>query len=369
MMDSPLLTGGFYTGVLELQKKLETTPFADEFIYAERLFLNSDFVPNIKLPNEDIRKNIRKQIEIANLRRANDHYASVLDNLNNLKKKAKEQGYNKPFLEFCQQQNLAEYIETKDEIINIFKNKNEVKAYFSHQDNIESLKGFTNQIIEAYKKPNGGLYKITNNLKILDKRQQIKKYIKDNILGGIDNDDTKDGIAEVLMDEKIRTMLLSEPDNHALKAKFFDTLPNIGLLKGFEIKEKADFTEMNFIEHLDDYIGFVESRQIQTMDRLKAMGQSIQGKELSDLRKEHENLLKIRLKTANKIISIRNRKIKTLKEYYRRNKNKRKQYSERIEKIKNKRKLLLSKKKYWQQNLLDQRQNKQSRNNKSKVLG
>ncbi len=48
---SQLLTNGFYTGTIELQNKLGTQPFANEFIYAERLMLNSDFVPRVKLPD------------------------------------------------------------------------------------------------------------------------------------------------------------------------------------------------------------------------------------------------------------------------------------------------------------------------------
>lgn len=217
IMDSPLLTGGFYTGAVELQKKFGTPSFTDEFIYAERLFLNSDFVPNIKLPNDVRREDIRREIEIKNLRRANECYKNVITNLESLKEKA-NQNYSKDFMKFYQQQNLSEYIETKDEIIDIFKNKNEVKTYFSAQKNIENLKGFTNQIIEAYKEPDGSLYNIINNPEILDKRKEIGKHIKNNILTNISDNTIKDGIVEVLMDEKIRTMLLSEPDNPDLKA-------------------------------------------------------------------------------------------------------------------------------------------------------
>lgn len=42
--------------------------------------------------------------------------------------------------------------------------------------------------------------------------------------------------------------------------------------------------QMDFIEHMDDYIGFVKERQIQTMDRLKAMRQSIDEQKLIELK-------------------------------------------------------------------------------------
>ena len=85
---SPLLTDSFYTGVIELQKKLGTEPFADKFIYAERLMLNSDFVPGIFLPENVSIEKVRERVELDNLAKANEEYSNTLEKLERLKEKA-----------------------------------------------------------------------------------------------------------------------------------------------------------------------------------------------------------------------------------------------------------------------------------------
>lgn len=219
--DSPLLTDGFYTSIVELQKKFKTEPFADKFIYAERLILNSDFVPRIKLPNSVKKKDVRKEIETNNLEEAYKYYGEILKDLKNLKYKTNKK-YDKNFMNFCQNQKIST-IEINDIVLDIFKNKNKVKNYLTNIYNIKNIEEFASEIskINTAKKS----------------KEDIKKEIKDKILANI-NDDIKDDLAEILMDKKIRAMLLSKPDNYDLKAKILSILPNVNSLKGFEIKNR-----------------------------------------------------------------------------------------------------------------------------------
>ena len=220
--ESPLLTDGFYTGVIELQKKLGTEPFADKFIYAERLMLNSDFVPRIKLPDGVDTENVRKAIEIDNITEAYQKYGEVLRELEELQKEAGIK-YDKNFMEFCQQQSLSSSLETNDVVLGIFNKNEEVKKYFTNPENISVLENF------------------------VDNPDSIKK--SDKI-----NSNIKDDIEKLLKDNDIKKLLSLKPNNDSLKAKFFGILPNINLLKVFEIKENANKKRKNFLENLDDYI-------------------------------------------------------------------------------------------------------------------
>ena len=241
--ESPLLTDGFYTGVIELQKKLGTEPFADKFIYAERLMLNSDFVPRIKLPDGVDTENVRKAIEIDNITEAYQKYGEVLRELEELQKEAGIK-YDKNFMEFCQQQGLSISLETNDVVLGIFNKNEEVKKYFTNPENISVLKNF------------------------VDNPDSIKE--SDKI-----NSNIKDDVEKLLKDNDIKKLLSSEPNNDSLKAKFFDLLPNINLLKGFEIKEKVNKEQRNFLENLDDYIKLVQDRQLQIRERFERINKDL----------------------------------------------------------------------------------------------
>lgn len=252
--DSPLLTNGFYAGIVELQKNFETESFTDKFIYAERLMLNSDFVPRIKLPDGVKIKDVRKEIETSNLEEAYKYYGEILKNLKILKYKSNKK-YDKNFMNFCQNQKLSA-LETNDIVLDIFKNKNKVKNYLTNVYNIRNIEEFASEISKI---------NITQKSK-----EDIRKEIKDKILTNI-NDDIKDNLAEILMDKKIRAMLLSKPDNYDLKAKILSILPNVNLLKGFEIKKDINKKQKNFMEHLDSYIKLIENRRLQIKDRLRVI--------------------------------------------------------------------------------------------------
>lgn len=186
---SPLLTNGFYTGTIELQNKFGTQPFANEFIYAERLMLNSDFVPRVKLPDGVDIKDVRRKIEVNNLVEACQKYGEVLVKLENLKTEA-EQHYDADFMKFCQEQGLSSSLKTNDMVLGIFKNKEKVKEYFSNNDNMENLKSFAD-----------GFKKMVDVGKSRDE-------IQNEVLADV-GENIKDDLAKILMDDKIRTMLLS----------------------------------------------------------------------------------------------------------------------------------------------------------------
>lgn len=241
--ESPLLTDGFYTGVIELQKKLGTEPFADKFIYTERLMLNSDFVPRIKLPDGVDTENVRKAIEIDNITEAYQKYGEVLRELEELQKEAGIK-YDKNFMEFCQQQSLSSSLETNDVVLGIFNKNEEVKKYFTNPENISVLENF------------------------VDNPDSIKK--SDKI-----NSNIKDDIEKLLKDNDIKKLLSLKPNNDSLKAKFFGILPNINLLKVFEIKENANKKRKNFLENLDDYVKLVQDRQLQIKERFEGISESL----------------------------------------------------------------------------------------------
>ena len=54
------------------------------------------------------------------------------------------------------------------------------------------------------------------------------------------NSNIKDDVEKLLKDNDIKKLLSLKPNNDSLKAKFFGILPNINLLKVFEIKENAN---------------------------------------------------------------------------------------------------------------------------------
>ena len=166
--------------------------------------------------------------------------------------------YDKNFMEFCQQQGLSISLETNDVVLGIFNKNEEVKKYFTNPENISVLENFVDN---------------PNSIKESDK-------INDNI---------KNDVEKLLNDNEIKKLLSSEPNNDSLKAKFFDLLPNINLLKGFEIKEKVNKEERNFLENLDDYVKLIENRQKEIENRLEKLRE----RGVSNSKKAHSSPFKI----------------------------------------------------------------------------
>ncbi len=245
-------------------------------------------------------------------------YGEVLVKLENLKTEA-EQHYDADFMKFCQEQGLSSSLETNDMVLGIFKNKEKVKEYFSNNDNMENLKSFAD-----------GFKKMVDVGKSRDE-------IQNEVLADV-GENIKDDLAKILMDDKIRTMLLSQPDNYALKAKFFDILPNINLLKGFKVKKEVNGKEIDFMRHLDNYIGLIKDRQKEITSKLQR----------KDIESGIEDI-------DRRIVGIDSlaRRYEFLKENF---KERREHYSNIIEKIKIRRKGVTKTKNYWQQKLLGERE-------------
>ena len=104
------------------------------------------------------------------------------------------------------------------------------------------------------------------------------------------NDNIKNDVEKLLNDNEIKKLLSSEPNNDSLKAKFFDLLPNINLLKGFEINyQKANQEERNFLWCLDDYVNLIKERQKQIENRLEKLRE----RGVSNSKKAHSSPFKI----------------------------------------------------------------------------
>ena len=161
-------------------------------------------------------------------------------------------------MEFCQQQSLSSSLETNDVVLGIFNKNEEVKKYFTNPENISVLKNFVDNP-DSIKESD----KINSNIK-----DDVEKLLKDN-------DNIKDDVEKLLKDNDIKKLLSLKPNNDSLKAKFFDLLPNINLLKGFEIKENANKKQKNFLENLDDYIKLVQDRQLQIKERFEGISESL----------------------------------------------------------------------------------------------
>jgi hypothetical protein len=239
----------------------------EKFIYAERLFLNADFVPCNRMPEHINTERVRLRVMDINLEEAEKKYKEVKDDLERLK--AGNIYEDDGFWEFCRQSKKSDFLETNDAILEAFKDE-KVKGCFTNPDNMES-------IAELVRGAEG------------DKRNVTKKDLR---FLNVD-DKTKDGILKALNNPEMRGFILRntiivEGKNipSPYLTQFFDILPNLNLLKGLEMGRR-------FTENIEKYARLVQDK-INTIEQLKENSRKRQGqleleqREKERLRREQE---------------------------------------------------------------------------------